>query len=87
MISEQDRLALKEGDIVRRKFRGGVADYVIVATTLSKQYFWVRELAFGDDGFYDESHDLTESKWSVVVGHDLTEPKWSVVAGNDGATR
>lgn len=69
MITDRDRLALREGDIVRLKFRGGVADYVIVATTLSKQHFWVRELAHGDDGWYDENHDLTEPKWSVVAGN------------------
>ena len=69
MITERDRCALKEGDIVSRKFRGGVVNYAIVATTLSKKYFWVRELGFGNDGFYDENHDLTEPTWSVVAGN------------------
>jgi len=66
MISKQDRLNLKHGDIVGRKFRGVITNYVITATTASRQYFWVRDVQWGDDGFYDENHDLTEPKWSVV---------------------
>jgi len=66
MISKQDRLNLKDGDIVSRSFRGITTNYVITATTLNKQYFWVRDVQWGDDGFHDENHDLTEPKWSVV---------------------
>jgi len=66
MISKQDRLELKDGDIVSRKFRGVITNYVITATTLSKRYFWVRDVQWGNDGFYDEHQDLTEPKWSVV---------------------
>jgi hypothetical protein len=66
MISEQDRLNLKDGDIVSRKFRGTVTNYVITATTQSMKHFWVLDLQYGDDKFYEENHDLTEPKWSVV---------------------
>lgn len=66
MISTQDRLNLKDGDIVSRSSRGVITNYVIISTTPSKQCFWVRDVQWGDDGFYDENHDLTEPKWSVV---------------------
>ena len=69
MITDKDRLALKEGDVVSRKFRGEVAQYVVVNLTAGRRYFWVRDLRFGNDGFYDENHDLTEPKWSVVAGN------------------
>lgn len=65
-ITDKDRLALKEGDVVSRKFRGEVTNYVVVNLTASRRYFWVRETQWGDDGSYDEHHDLTGPKWSVV---------------------
>lgn len=66
MISEKDRLNLKDGDIVSRTFRGTTTNYIITATTLGMKHFWVRDVQWGDDGFYDENCDLTEPKWSVV---------------------
>ena len=68
-MEKNDRLALKEGDIVTRKFRGNVDAYVVVGLTASREHFWVRDLRFGNDGFYDENHDLTEPKWSVFDGN------------------
>lgn len=75
MITEQHRLNLKHGDIVARKFRGAVTNYVIVNLTEGKRYFWVRDIQWGDDGSYDENHDLTEPKWSVVSTTNNKENK------------
>jgi len=66
MISKKDRLNLAHGDIVQRTFRGTVTKYVIAGITNSREHFWVRNLQWGNDGWYDENHDLTEPKWSVV---------------------
>jgi len=68
-MEKNDRLALKEGDIVTRKFRGEVTTYVVVNLTAGREYFWVRETQWEDDGSYDEHHDLTEPKWSVFDGN------------------
>lgn len=75
MITEQHRLNLKHGDIVARKFRGMVTNYVIVNLTASRRYFWVRDIQWGDDGSYDEHHDLTEPKWSVLFTTNSKENK------------
>lgn len=66
MITNQERMNLKRGDIVSRKFRGAVSNYVITATTANRQHFWVLDLQYGDDAFYEEHHDLTQPKWSIV---------------------
>ena len=66
MISENERLNLQHGDIVARKFRGTITKYVIAGITNSRTHFWVRDLRWGNDGYYDENHILTEPKWSVV---------------------
>lgn len=75
MITDKERLALKEGDVVSRKFRGKTTNYVVVGTTIGMQYFWLRDVQWGEDGFYDENYDLTEPKWSVAAQTGAGAPK------------
>jgi hypothetical protein len=57
---------LKNGDIVSRKYRGTITRHVVTSRTNSGTHFWVRDLKWGDDGYYDENYDLTEPKWFAV---------------------
>lgn len=87
---------LKNGDIVSRKYRGTITRHVVTSRTNSGTHFWVRDLKWGDDGYYDENHNLTEPKWFAVeyikrveeeevVAHGRTEAigAWVEVVWND----
>ena len=67
-----------KGDIISKRYKGKVTRFVVTARTNSGTHFWVRDLKWGDDGWYDVNHDLTRSAWFAV---EHTKLKWGDCTG------